>query len=292
MPRTTHAAFNEFERRIHLTQGQQNLITLRAATIQRNLRRSFPPSSSMPFVSSRLIGSAGRSTMIRPPDDVDVLALFSGRRIGLFDNLFSNSRAFLYGVRDALAEHHPVEVVGARGQAVRLFHTQLPYFDVAPVFVHESGGFGLPDGHGRWLRTDPLLHARYMAQRNRDLGLRLKPLVRKLKCWNRAHSLRLKSFHVEVMVASMFSSMTANSRRMAHLFFESAPSYLHCNDPAGYGGDLALHLTWNQGRAVVQGFDAAAERAERALVAEGQGDHREAIRLWRVIFGSAFPAYG
>ena len=36
----------------------------------------------------------------------------------------------------------------------------------------------------------------------------------------------------------------------------------------------------------------SAERAGNARAAEARGDHRESIRLWRIILGGEFPAYG
>ena len=33
-------------------------------------------------------------------------------------------------------------------------------------------------------------------------------------------------------------------------------------------------------------------RTDRALAAEGGGDHAGAIRLWKIVFGDEFPSYG
>jgi len=62
----------------------------------------------------------------------------------------------------------------------------------------------------RRLDPDPDQHETYMAERNGTLSYQLKPLVRMLKRWNRVHSERLESFHLEVMTASMFQSLGSN----------------------------------------------------------------------------------
>src|SRR5690606_41011511 len=54
----------------------------------------------------------------------------------------------------------------------------------------------------------------------------------------------------------------------------------------GYGGNLAALLTSTQRSAIKQALESARERASRASQAEASGNHAEAIRLWRIIFGS------
>ena len=160
------------------------------------------------------------------------------------------------------------------------------------MFGNAAGGYLLPDGAGGWQRTDPDFHARWSDERNKALNYQMKPTVRMLKAWNRAHSQRLSSFHLEVMVGEMFSSMNNNSRHRSQLFFQAASQWLHVGDPAGYGGDLAARLTAPQRLGVNRAFAAATERARRARAAESLGDHATAIKLWKIVYGDDFPAYG
>jgi hypothetical protein len=182
--------------------------------------------------------------------------------------------------------------VGTRGQAVRIFYTSGPKVDVAPVFAIEGGGYLLPNGSGGWMTTDPDFHRDWIAERHRDLNYRLKPLARAIKRWNGVHSERLSSFHIEVMVGRIFSSLGADYREATAMFFAHAPNYLHVADPAGHSGDLATKFTWNKEQAILQSFRAAREHADKAVAAESGGDHAEAIRLWRIVFGDEFPSYG
>jgi hypothetical protein len=175
---------------------------------------------------------------------------------------------------------------------VRFFYTDAPHVDVAPVFKWSSAGYGLPNGKGGWLTTDPDEHERYFNKRNEELSYHAKPLVRMIKQWNRAHSKYLKSFHLEVMVNSAFVSLGDDSRDTCEKFFAWAKSNVTVNDPAGHSGDLSSYLTPSNRGNVTTNLEAARQRAASANAAERKGDYKEAIRLWGIIFGSEFPAYG
>jgi hypothetical protein len=95
-----------------------------------------------------------------------------------------------------------------------------------------------------------------------------------------------------MMVAETFSSLGNDSRDAVQKFFAWAPSHLNVKDPAGHSGDLSSYLTSLQRQKVLASFAAAESRARQANEAEASGNHQEAIRLWRVIFGDDFPTYG
>lgn len=290
MALTTASAFDEFKAKLEPTSTQKQNIESRRAATQKYLSESFDSSSSLPLVQATLIGSASRGTIIRPLDDVDVLAEFSNAG-NMWETYRYDSKAFLYRVRDALAGYR-VEIVGARGQAVRLFYASAPHVDIAPVFRYSNGSFALPNGSGGWLTTEPSVHNAFIDKRHRELAYNLKPLIRLLKRWNNVHSKYLKSFHLELLVASSFSSLGNNSRQAAEIFFSYTQTHLSVQDPAGHSGDMAGYLTSANRQNVIANLEAARERAARANVAESSGDHREAIRLWRIVFGDEFPAYG
>lgn len=289
MAATPNAAFKEFRSRLALTTAQRKLLTNRQAAIYRQLTVAFGRSSNMRLLRLARIGSTDRGTVIRPPTDLDLMAVFDADQV--WNTYRNDSRLCLYRVRAALARYGRVEVVGARGQAARLFYVGGAQADVAPMFVAKGGGFLLPDGRGGWLLTDPDVHRQWARQRDAALNFRMKPMVRMLKAWNRAHSLRLASFHLEVMVGSLFASMSNSSRRNTQLFFRGAPRFLRVEDPAGYSGDLSAGISSQQRQTVLRSFRLAADRATRAIDAERRGDYREAIRLWRITYGASFPAF-
>lgn len=291
MALTTATAFDEFKEKLRLTDTQRETVKSRQSKTAEYLGAAFPSSSDLPLQATYLMGSAGRDTIIRPLDDIDVLAIFTNKD-NIFDRLYRyDSQKFLYRVRDALNEYQ-VEVVGARGQAVRLFYKAAPHVDIAPVFKWSGGGYALPNGSGGWLTTDPYAHHSWIAQRQKDLSYRLKPMVRMLKRWNNIHSKYFKGFHLEVVAATVFSSLGGDSRDACEKFFQWAQYNLTVMDPAGHGGDLSSYLTLTARTALLMNLESARERAAKANAAEASGDHKEAIRLWRIIFGNEFPSYG
>lgn len=292
MALTVGQAFTEFDAKLSPTTAQLQTISGRRESVHGYLGQSFGPTSNMPLMRTKVIGSASRNTIIRPIDDIDVMAVFDERQV--WTTYQGNSRTFLYRVRDALAQYR-VQVVGARGQAVRLFYQQPPHVDIAPVFEvaqQVGGGYVLPAGDFTWVRTDPDAHNEFLNRRNQKLGSNLKMLTRMLKRWNRVHGNRLRAFHLEVMAQAVFSGLGTDMAEATTIFFQYAPQHLHLHDPAGHSGDLAARLTWAQEQAVTQSFTTALAHSRRAMDANNRVNPAEAMRQWRIVLGDEFPAYG
>lgn len=294
MATTVAKAFDEFADKIKPTQAQSNQVSSRRGAVEGFLKAKYGADSTMPLTETKVIGSAGRQTLIRPVDDVDVFCVFDDSQV--WSQYAANSQQLLYRVKEAL-DGYSVQTVGSRGQAVRLFYSEGPNVDITPAFPVKNffgqlDGYYIPKGDGGWQQTNPYKHAEFMSQRNQELGGNLKKFVRFLKRWNNVHSRRLKSFHLEVMAQAAFATLGTNSRQNFEVFFGYAANVLDVNDPAGYSGNLAGSLTYNQREAILQSFTTASEQVARARAAEANGDTAEAIRQWRIVLGSEFPSYG
>lgn len=289
MALTTAQAFTKFLEDITATDYQKSsIIKGRKEGVDNDLGKAFPSSSDLPYWKGILMGSASKNTIIRPLDDVDVLAVFSNENKA-WDKYWNDSKSFIYRVRNAYDGFH-VQQVGTRGQAVRVFYNNGGHVDVAPVFHQGNDVYHLPNGTGGWILTAPTVANEWFHTRNRELGYHLAPMVRLLKAWNRAHSKRMRSFHLETVAGSIFASLGTNYRDALQKFFEWAQNNLYVNDPGGQSGDLSGYLTV-LGRADLKvALASAADRAKKANEAEAWGDHTEAKRLWRVVLGSDFPA--
>lgn len=233
------------------------------------------------------MGSAAKGTIIRPFDDIDVLAVFSNAG-NAWDKYRRDSKSFIYRIRDAYAGVS-IQQVGTRGQAIRVFYKTGGHVDVAPVFHAGNDVYKLPNGTGGWIDTAPTVANEWFLTRNRELNYHLAPLVRLGKAWNRAHSKRMRSFHLETVTGTVFASLGSNYRDALQKFFEWAPDRLSVNDPGGQSGDLSSYLGWTAREQLRQALSSAAERASKALAAEARADHAEAKRLWKILLGDDFP---
>ena len=75
MASTVAQAFDEFEAELRPTTIQRALIADRRTVTAGYLNESFGSSSGMQLLSTKVIGSADRQTIIRPIGDIDVLAV-------------------------------------------------------------------------------------------------------------------------------------------------------------------------------------------------------------------------
>jgi len=289
MALTTAQAFTSFLEKISPTDDQRAEITNKRRKTEEYLREAFPTSSTLPLKRVILIGSADRGTIIRPVNDVDVMAEFTNK-----DNIFEQYRAhsddFLQRIRTALNARTSIKKIGARGQAVRLFYTSGAHVDIAPTFKWSGDGYALPKGDGGWMTTDPEAQATWFSGRRAVIGSNLTPMCKLVRRWNAVHSHRFESFHLEIMVASMFKSIGSNYRTAMRAFFEWGPNRITVADPAGHSGNLDDYLTRDARAAITSRFAEALDRAESAIAAEDRANHTEAKRLWRIELDDEFPA--
>jgi hypothetical protein len=289
MATTTAQAFTLLLETISPTEAQRQEISAKRRKTEAYLREAFPLSSNLPLKRVIMIGSADRGTIIRPVNDIDVMAEFANKN-GIFEQYRRDSGAFLQRIRAALNANTSIKKIGARGQAVRLFYTSGAHVDIAPVFKWGGPGFALPRGDGGWITTDPEAQATWFSGRRATVGANLTPLCKLARRWNAVHSQRLQSFHLEVMVASMFKSVDSDQRDNLKCLFDFAPRWIRVSDPAGHSGNLDDYVTADARRAIEARFAEALDRARRAISAEAAGNHAEAKRLWRLELGNEFPA--
>ena len=285
---TTAQAFTAFLEKLSPTDTQHTEITNKREKTEQYLRAAFPQSSSLPLRRVILIGSAARGTIIRPINDIDVMAEFLNND-DIFEQYRRNSGDFLQRIRTGLNANTSIKRIGARGQAVRLFYTAGAAVDIAPVFKWNTGGYILPRGDGEWMHTDPESQGTWFSERRTSVGASLTPLCKLVRRWNGVHSHRFESFHLEVMVATMFQAVGTNYREALKVFFETAPSRISVSDPAGHSGALDDYLTRDALSAIKSRFSEALDRSKNAIAAEDRGDHTEAKRLWRIELGDEFP---
>lgn len=285
MPLTAPVAFARFIRSISLAGDQASVAETRRARIVELLGGSFQILESFPT------GSMMRGTALQGRSDLDVfVVLHFGKHVK-----GKSPRQLLENVRDALSNYNN-RLTKKNGQAVTLYFTSAPNVDVVPVSRTANAQgvvthYNVPDMiSGTWLTARPHRHNTAMAAVSESK----RQLVRMVKVWNAVHSSVLQSYHLEVLALNMPEVDVASGWPFeVRYFFQAAFDLLaaplsHPDVHAGFADTYLTPATRKDARDRVATAWSWAKQAEDAVY---KGDMREAMRLYRLIFGSDFPAY-
>lgn len=177
--------------------------------------------------------------------------------------------------------------------------------DVVPIIAPYGmdGTLYIPDRKKEeWLETNPPKHTSWTTEVNQDSGGRFKPLVKLMKWWRRENptiNKKPKGFVIECIVAAC---MDRNETQYGELFVGTLEAIVHkyawhiglkivphIDDPGVPGNSVTSGMTF----AAFEGFyNKVKAHAELGRKAISETDEDEALKSWRQIFGSRFPASG
>lgn len=281
------AAFEELLQRQRLTERQQNVAQTRVEGLGRFFNTNFTMAIT-PFA----VGSYARQTICAAERDIDLIAPFAANPY--WERYKSNSRTFLYWVRDTLNDRYATTRVSSRQVAVKLDFTDI-VTDVVPCFRREGGGYLMPNGSAGWMATNPPFHTDLMKDANLAHGSRLKPLVRLLKAWNIANGHHLSSFHMELTVerAERGCSLRSWPAEVADLL-RVLPGWVRrpFPDPWPDGQRIDNYLSADERDRAARMLESDALAAAQAEKHRIEGRIKEAFERWDVVYRGTFPAYG
>jgi len=247
-----------------------------------------------------LSGSYRQRTLIRPPNDIDLLLVLDAEEYGDQIALDSDgATAALDCVEHAVDFAYPNTEKYRHSRCIQLqFAGTGIGFDLVPVFRFTEDEFWMPDAaRGVWLRTNPREVQRLVSEANQNVcGEWLVPLVKLLKAWKDKHRNRVKltGFHLEAMSYHALKHAPANEREgLLYLFEKLAVAiYLATPDIWSMGENADAYLSCsNRLRAAAALSDAALE-ARKAVDAEADGRPEEAHAIWFKFFGDRYPETG
>lgn len=281
---TTESAFDRYYEEINLPGDHRATANSRRDWVVGRLS-----SNGMDVLEAIAIGSIPRYTALKEHADVDVMAvLHFGKHIK-----DQSPAQVLQAVKDALGTGQAG--VGRRnGQAVTVKFQSWPDIDVVPACRVDSdgevAGYKIPDmTRGIWLPTNPPRHAGDIAAASSSGGIRFRRAITMLKHWNRRQSVKLQSYHLEVIALKHVTTWNEYSWPIFR-WFEFAKSEVGFCWHAGQ--DISDYLSYSQQQAIETQLDAAASVARDAWFEARRDNHRSAIPLWRNVFGMSFPTYG
>jgi hypothetical protein len=286
MATTINIGFQGLRENLEITGLQSSTVSTRQTNVRDNLAKE------MTVDDSFLVGSYQRNTMVSPLSDADV-DIFMVMNVKYYEQ--NGQASILDKVKKALSKSYTTSDISRNGQAVTIRFTDFRV-DVVPAFTRPSGGYFIPDSVGkRWISTNPKTHITLWSDLNKTRDSAFIPLVKMIKGWNKSHSSKFRSFHLECVARNVFNLVAINDYTTAvKYFFDQARwNFTNVSDPAGYGGNVADYLdTQGKKDEIITRLEAAATKAKEAIDFATAGKISSAFDKWRVIFGDYFPKYG
>ena len=292
--KTVNEAFYDFRTRLETTVTEDSVASRRQLRLRRQLGSAFT------IVDDFLTGSYRRHTKTKPLRDVDIMIVLADESY-----LDRHPREILTAIRDVLAEYYGAERVTIDRRCVRMdfgaervddLDGEIITFDVVPAFKDGDGYLIPDDALGKWMPTNPKLHAEMATAANKAFAEQWKPLVKMIKRWNKTAGSPIEpSFLIEVMALDLLTAPWSGEHAYEiRQFFASAADRIDDGwpDPAGLGEDVSDVLDADPAKMARAraALHAAEKTASRAIQADGQGRTGEALLVWRSLFGPSFPA--
>jgi hypothetical protein len=282
-------AFSRLIARIQPGQLGVSKARLHTGAIRTRLNTSFGPTQVV------YMGSTARKTAIKGHSDVDLLAVLP-RKVARWGGDLVKSDTFLKNVRDDLNARFARTEVGRDGQAVVIhFGGGSEPVDVVPSIFHEFKTekkvpvYLIPDGSGGWLETAPAAHNNFIGAEDERSGGKLNRTIQLLKHWrySRQAPVALTSIHLELLLAA--SEICVGPKSYARCLYDAfdvldSRGARGLQDPVKVAGVLKAAPTEAQRKSLEGAFRYAKEHAGAAIIAQKEGDWREALRQWDIVF--------
>lgn len=269
-------------------------------------------------------GSFSRRTKKRPLDDVDMMFCLNAQgatyneyagsegidvyvnddtsnlyRFTNDDNRTLNSVKVLNKFKIELGNiyQYRSSEINTRQEAVRLRLTTRDWsFDIVPCFHTDINQYLIPDGKGKWKKTDPRTDKNRTTTINQANSGRVLNVIRIIKYWNNRPTMpTMPSYLLEVMILNYYEYRTDASEYIdleipKILSYIRDHIYSYVPDPKGFQGDLNV-LSAEEKLKIYNRANDDYIKAVEARTAETT-DTAECFRKWRQVFGSSFPEYG
>jgi hypothetical protein len=293
--RTTAQAFDEFRRRLEISDTEEKDASKRHTDVRECIRASFDIEDDF------LSGSYRRHTKTKPLKDVDVMFVLGPKERWRRDKPpVDTLAAFESCLKKKYTEQGQV-AIGRRSVTVEFEKNYYPEghdgkvlsIDAVPAISLSNGDYEIPDKTtGKWVKTNPKVHKEQATARNKELGGSWVPLVKMAKGWNRANAKPIQpSFLIEVMAKDLVEPPFSNYPDEIRNLFAAMESAIGQTwpDPAGLGPPVSDQMTPTLVAAARKTLQEAQRKAALARRAEETASQGEALRLWREILGDYFP---
>ena len=295
---TVNEAFRKFKGRLELNDKEQRNASSRHKEVREFLDTKFEVARSF------LTGSYARWTKTKPLKDIDI---FFELKEDEEDYRSKNPSVVIGDFHDALVEKYGDDAVRKQTRSVGVdfgvvvdaddnTDYRVVSIDVVPAFA-AGDDYEIPDDdRGRWIKTNPEIHASKATAAHQAFSNEWKGLVRMVKYWNnnaRHGEKPVKpSFLIEVMALQcLFGGWQGRFDYEIQGFFSTLADRIFDEwpDPAGLGPAVSDGMDATRKRRARQLLAAASSEATIAIDHVRRGRNGEALRVWRSLFGPKFP---
>jgi Second Messenger Oligonucleotide or Dinucleotide Synthetase domain len=295
---TVDEAFRKFKSKLELNEREQNNASARQNEVRDYLVTKFAIERSF------LTGSYKRYTKTKPLKDIDIFFVlkeserhYRNKAPSVVIGDFYDALVGKYGKAAVRKQSRSVNVdFGVVIDADDNTDYRVVSVDVVPAFA-AGDDYEIPDDDtGKWIKTNPEIHAAKATAAHQAYSNEWKGLVRMVKYWNnnpRHGEKPVKpSFLIEVMalqclygdwqgrfdyeIQGLFSTL-------ADRIFDQWP------DPAGLGPPISDGMDAARKQRARDLLLAASRDATMAIDHARKGRNGDALNAWRALFGRKFP---
>lgn len=290
-------AFRKFKHRLELNDREQANAKARHEEVRDHIRQKFKIDTDF------LTGSYARWTKTKPLKDIDIFFVLKASEDGylkkspsvVLDDFCAGLKE-KYGDR-VLRQRRSLNVAfGVTPDGEDNTDYRVMSVDVVPAFA-SGENYTIPDEVlGKWIETNPKIHAEKATAAHQAYSNEWKGLVRMLKYWNnnpRHGEKPIKpSFLIEVMCLQALHGGWGGSfaREIQGVFATLGDRIFDTfDDPAGLGPPISDEMDQMRKQRAQTLLRAAEREAAVAIDHARNGRNGEALRAWRALFGVKFP---
>jgi predicted nucleotidyltransferase len=297
---TLDEAFRKFKSRLELNDREQKNARNRHTEVREHIRSRFAINRDF------LTGSYARYTKTKPLKDIDIFfVLAESERKKYRDQAPS---VVLNDFHSALVDKYGAGAVRKQGRSVNVdfgvvvdsddnTDYRVLSVDVVPAFA-DGENYEIPNADtGKWMKTNPEIHAQEAKDAHQAYSNEWKGLVRMVKYWNNnakhGKDKPVKpSFLIEVMALQcLHGGWQGRFEYEIQGFFSSLADRIEDEwpDPAGLGSPVSDGMDAQRKARAKELLQEASRDASNAINLARKGQIGEALKAWRQLFGPKFP---
>jgi hypothetical protein len=295
---TIDEAFRKFKSRLELNQREQDNASAKHKEVREYLHTKFNIDGDF------LTGSYARYTKTKPLKDIDIFfpmkqteRHYRDQAAGVVLDDYKAALVDKYGSAAVRRQSRSINVdYGVQVKDEDKTDYKILSIDVVPAFA-SGDDYEIPDGDtGKWIKTNPKIHADKAVTAHQNYSSEWKGLVRMVKYWNNSPKHGEKpikpSFLIEVMALDcLHGGWGGQFDREIQFFFATLADRIGevWPDPASLGPPISNAMDAQRVARAKQLLAAAVGQANHAIHLVRQSRNVDALRAWRELFGPMFP---